>query len=86
MGQPGRDGAGYLALLPDGRLLATDPTHGKVLAFGADGAPLGEYDMPKEGAQTQARPIGIATDGTSVVVTDSIGNVARKIPLSEIIK
>jgi streptogramin lyase len=77
---------GYLALLPDGRLLATDPTRGKVLAFAVDGTPIGEYDMPKEGAQTQARPIGIATDGTSVIVTDSIGNVARKIPLSEIIK
>jgi len=76
----------YLALLPDGRLLATDPTHGKILAFGADGTPLASYDVPKDGAQTQARPIGIATDGTSVVVTDSIGNVARKIPLSEIIK
>lgn len=77
---------GYLALLPDGRILATDPTHGKILAFGADGAPLASYDLPKEGAQAQARPVGIATDGTSVVVTDSIGNVARKIPLSEIIK
>ncbi len=76
---------GYIALLPDGRILATDPTHGKVLVFGADGAPLAEYEMPKEGAQAAARPIGIATDGTSVVVTDSIGNVARKIPLSEII-
>jgi sugar lactone lactonase YvrE len=77
---------GYLALLPDGRLLATDPTRGKVLAFSADGLAIGEYDLPKEGNQTQARPIGIATDGTSVVVADSIGNVARKIPLSEIIK
>ncbi len=76
----------YLALLSDGRLLATDPTHGKVLAFGADGSPLASYDVPKEGAQGQARPVGIATDGTNVVVTDSIGNVARKIPLSEIIK
>ena len=77
---------GYLALLADGRILATDPTHGKILAFGADGAPLASYDLPKEGAQAQARPVGIATDGTSVVVTDSIGNVARKILLSEIVK
>jgi uncharacterized protein (TIGR03663 family) len=77
---------GYIALLADGRLLATDPSRGKVLAFGADGAPIATYDMPKEGSQLLARPIGIATDGTSVLVTDSIGNVARKIPLSEIIK
>lgn len=77
---------GYIALLAGGRILATDPTHGKVLAFGPDGAPIADYDMAKEGAQTAARPIGIATDGTSVVVSDSIGNIARKIPLSEIIK
>ena len=77
---------GYLALLPDGRLLATDPTRGKLLAFGADGALIATYDVPKEGSQTLARPIGVATDGTSVVVVDSVGNVARKIPLSEIVK
>ena len=76
----------YLALLPDGRLLATDPTRGKILAFGANGAPIGEYDVPKDSGQTQARPIGITTDGTSVIVTDSIANVARKVPLSEVIK
>ena len=77
---------GYLALLPDGKILATDPTHGKVLVFGADGTALPSFDMPKETGQTASRPVGIATDGTSVVVTDSIGNVARKIPLSEIVK
>jgi len=76
----------YLALLSDGRILATDPTRGKILAFGADGAPLGEYDVPKDTNQASARPIGIATDGTSVIVADSIANVARKIPLSEVIK
>jgi hypothetical protein len=31
-----------------------------------------------------SRPIGIAVDGTHVVITDSIGNVARKIPLAEV--
>jgi len=76
---------GYMALLDDGRLLVTDPTNGKVLAFGLDGAPLASYDVPKEGDLTFARPIGIATDGTSVYVADSSGNVVRKIPLTEII-
>lgn len=76
---------GYITTLPNGRLLATDPTHGKILAFAADGTSIAEYVVPKEGSHPQARPIGIATDGTSVLVTDSIGNVARKIPLSEIL-
>ncbi len=75
----------YMALLPDGRLLVTDPTGGNVLAFGADGALLATYKMPIEGSQPFARPIGIATDGTSVLVADSNGNVVRKIPLAEII-
>lgn len=76
----------YLAILADGRVLATDPTNGKILVFGTDGAALGTYDLPKEGAQASARPIGIATDGTSVLVSDSAGSVVRKIPLSEIIR
>ncbi len=75
----------YMALLDDGRLLVTDPTNGKVLAFGPDGAAIASYDVPREGAQTFARPIGIATDGTSVYVADSAGNVVRKIPLAEIV-
>jgi sugar lactone lactonase YvrE/predicted membrane-bound mannosyltransferase len=76
----------YLALLPDGRLLATDPTGGNVLVFAADGTALPPYTLPKESGQGTARPIGIATDGTSVVVADSAGNVVRKIVLTEIIK
>jgi DNA-binding beta-propeller fold protein YncE len=76
----------YLAVLSDGRVLATDPTNGKVLVFGADGKPLAPYDLPKETGQASSRPIGIATDGTSVLVADSLGSVVRKIPLSEIAK
>lgn len=76
----------YLALLGDGRLLATDPANGRVLTFGADGSQLGSYDLAKEGRLTFARPIGIVTDGTSVWVADSGGSVVRKIPLGEVAK
>jgi uncharacterized protein (TIGR03663 family) len=88
----------YMALLADGRLLVTDPNpcptapacpspqSGKVLVFDAAGNPAGSYDLPKLGDGPIARPIGIATDGTSVLVADSAGNVVRKIPLSEIAK
>ncbi len=88
----------YLALLPDGRLLATDPDpcttapdcptpqNGKILIFNADGSAAGSYDVPKESGSAIVRPTGIATDGTSVLVSDSAGAVVRKIALSEIVK
>ncbi|MDP9235998.1 MAG: TIGR03663 family protein [Chloroflexota bacterium] len=88
----------YMALLPDGRLLVTDPNpcstapscpspeSGKVLVFDASGNAAGSYDLPKEPDNAFARPIGIASDGTSVLVADSSANVVRKIPLSEIVK
>jgi len=96
----------YLALLPDGRLLATDPNpkaaacdgsesepgecktpqDGKVRVFDAAGAPLGVYDVPRDAQATLARPIGIATDGTSVLVVDAASSVVRKIPLADVVK
>lgn len=75
----------YLALLADGRLLATDPANGKVLAFGADGAQLASYDPPKEGASPTVRPVGIATDGTSVWIADAAGGVVRKVSVAEVV-
>jgi predicted membrane-bound mannosyltransferase/DNA-binding beta-propeller fold protein YncE len=76
----------YMALLDDGRLLVTDPTNGRIITFGADGARRGVYDVPKNGANPVVRPIGIASDGTSVLVSDSAGNVVRKIPLTDVAK
>ncbi len=76
----------YIALLLDGHLLATDPANGKVLIFGAVGAQLGAYDLPKVAGQAVARPIGVATDGASVLVADSAGSVVRKIPIAEVVK
>ncbi|MBF6599474.1 MAG: TIGR03663 family protein [Dehalococcoidia bacterium] len=75
----------YLALLPDGRLLATDPANGKVLVFAANGNPAGTYALPAEG-NTTPRPVGITTDATSVYVSDGAGSVVRKIPLAEVVK
>jgi DNA-binding beta-propeller fold protein YncE len=74
----------YLAVLDDGRILLTDPTNGKLFVLGADGAQIASFDVPKEGNHTFSKPIGIASDGTSVYVSDSEGSVVRKIPLSAI--
>jgi len=88
----------YLALLPDDRLLATDPNpcttapscpssvDGKILLFDQSGKQIGEYQLPREPNAQFSRPIGIAVDGSSVLVTDSEGNVLRKIPLNDIVK
>ncbi len=76
----------YMVLLDDGRLLVTDPTNGKILTIGAAGSRLGSYDVGTESGATGVRPIGISTDGTNVLVADSIGNVIRRIPLSEVSK
>ncbi len=75
-----------MTVLADGRVLATDPANQKVLVFAADGTPLTPYDMPKEGRSAFSRPVGITSDGTSVIIVDSGGSVARKIPLAEVAK
>jgi sugar lactone lactonase YvrE len=76
----------YMALLDDGRLLVTDPTNGKIITFADDGSRSGTYDVPKDGVAATARPIGISSDGTNVLVADSVGNVIRRIPLGEVAK
>jgi DNA-binding beta-propeller fold protein YncE len=87
----------YLALLPDGRLLATDPNpcaappecstpnDGKILVFDQSGAQVASYTIPREEGAQLSRAIGIATDGAYVFVADSAGNVVRRIPLNEIL-
>jgi sugar lactone lactonase YvrE len=84
-GSQGVTDRAYMALLADGRLLVTDPEHGSVLAFAPDGVALAPYELPAEGRQPFARPIGIASNGTSVMVSDSAGSVVRIIPLAEVV-
>ena len=50
----------------------------------ANGQQVGAFAMPTEAAESFARPIGIASDGTHVWVSDSQGGVVRRIPLSEV--
>jgi hypothetical protein len=57
-----------------------------VLVFDQSGKQIAAYQLPREGQTPLERPVGIATDGTSVLVADAAGNVVRKIALSEIIK
>ena len=94
----------YIAVLDDGRILATDPFPlntvppegtpqpatsdfpARILTYGADGTLLGTFDMPKEGASSSTRPIGIAVSGGYVLISDSGGSVIRRIPLGDVAK
>jgi sugar lactone lactonase YvrE len=73
----------YLALLLNGRLLATDPANGKVLIFKPDGTPAGEYAVPGEN-NGSPKPVGVTSDNVSVFVADASAGVVRKIPLAEV--
>ena len=57
----------------------------RLLVLDPDGTVLTTYELPVTDGAGQARPIGVATDGTSVLVSDSGGNVVRKIPIEEIL-
>ncbi len=77
----------YLAVLADGRILATDPANGKVLVFRPDGSSAGAYDLPKStDAEGTPKPVGITVDGQFVYVADAAASTVRKIPLAEIAK
>jgi len=70
---------------PEGTEVTCPGSTGLVIAYAADGTELARYVLPREGTQPVARPVGIATDGQSVVVSDASGSVVRKIPLTEIL-
>ncbi|MFZ2489768.1 MAG: PA14 domain-containing protein [Anaerolineae bacterium] len=62
----------HLALLPDGRLLVTDPEGGRVLLFDAAGAPLGQFGLDA----ALVKPVGVAVAdpaGSRILVADNAG-------------
>jgi sugar lactone lactonase YvrE len=70
----------YLAVLSDGRIVATDPAKGSVLLYAADGTSLGSW-TPAAGG----RPVGLAAlpDG-GFVFTDAQNNQAQVVPAAAI--
>jgi hypothetical protein len=59
---------------------------GRILTYGPDGVLRGAYDVPAEGSTVTARPVGVATDGEWVLISDSVGNVIRRVPLGDVAK
>jgi uncharacterized protein (TIGR03663 family) len=72
-----------LAVLPDGRLLVSDPAHGRVLLMGTDGLVAASLDGV--GGEALAAPRGIAFDeaGGFVFVSESTAGRVRRFPLSD---
>jgi sugar lactone lactonase YvrE len=72
-----------LAVLPDGRLLVSDPAHGRVLLVGTDGAVAAT--LSDAGGEALAAPRGIAYDeaGGFVFVSEGTAGRVRRFPLSD---
>ena len=72
-----------LAVLPDGRLLVSDPAHGRVMLVGTDGRVADTLDAV--GGEALAVPRGIAFDasGEFVFASESTAGRVRRFPLSD---
>jgi len=73
----------HLEALPDGRVIATDGTHGRVLLIGQDGGALAHLDTVAEAPLFF--PAGVAYDDERgfVYVTDGPAGHVRRFPLSD---
>jgi len=72
-----------LAILPDGRLLVSDPAHGRLMLLATDGLMVATLDSV--GGEALAAPRGIAFDaaGGFVFVSESTAGRVRRFPLSD---
>jgi predicted membrane-bound mannosyltransferase/sugar lactone lactonase YvrE len=77
------DNKPYLALLPDGRLLATDAPQGQLVLIGADGSV--EATLTQLAGTTFPSPRGVDADAAGFVyVTDAAGSRVLRFPLSDL--
>jgi uncharacterized protein (TIGR03663 family) len=72
-----------LAALPDGRILASDPAHGRILLLSEEGEVTAA--LSSVSGQALAFPRGIASDaaGDFLIVSEGTANRMRKFPLSD---
>ncbi|HEY7268661.1 MAG TPA: NHL repeat-containing protein, partial [Dehalococcoidia bacterium] len=72
----------YLAVLSDGRIVASEPAKGYLMLFDGNGLPLGTW-KPADGS----RPIGVAAvSGGGFVFTDAARNETQIVPAEDIAK
>ena len=72
-----------LAALPDGRLLASDPAHGRVLLLDEDGTVVAALTSVGEVAFAFPRGIAYEPEGRFVFVAEATANRVRRFPLSD---
>ncbi len=72
-----------LAALPDGRILASDPAHGRILLLGKDGRVAAVLTSVRE--EALAFPRGVAYDavGEFVFASEGTADQVRRFPLSD---
>lgn len=73
----------YIAVLDDGRVLATDPSSARIIVFSASGDEQAAWKLPSDVGVT--RPVGIAVDGDQVYVSDSLANRVVRLPLAALL-
>ena len=72
-----------MAALPDGRLLASDPAHGRVLLLDEDGTVVATLTSVGEVAFAFPRGIAYEPEGRFVFVAEATANRVRRFPLSD---
>ncbi len=72
-----------LAALPDGRILASDPAHGRILLLGKDGRVAAVLTSVREEALAFPRGVAYDAEGEFVFAAEGTADRVRRFPLSD---
>ncbi|OGO50108.1 MAG: hypothetical protein A2148_07295 [Chloroflexi bacterium RBG_16_68_14] len=82
-GSQGITDRAYIAALPDGRVLATDPANGRILVFNPAGDEEAAWRLPSD---TGTRPVGITVGALGAVyVSDGLTSQVVRLPLTALL-
>ncbi|MGD0114938.1 MAG: flippase activity-associated protein Agl23 [Dehalococcoidia bacterium] len=74
----------YLVVLPDGRVILSNPANGRIELYAGFGTATASWDLPSTQG-VSARPVGMTLDGNgSLYVADCNGNVVYRLPVSSL--
>ncbi|MCH7523138.1 MAG: SMP-30/gluconolactonase/LRE family protein, partial [Chloroflexi bacterium] len=73
----------YLAALPDGRILASDPVHGRILLLDQAGSVIASLSSVSGEALAFPRGIAYDADGGFVITSEGAAGRVRRFPLSD---